>query len=185
MRQATSAERTTITTVLGGVAAALRLVQIPNIHAVGALGLYAGGRLPLWLAWLPSLAVMAGTDLVLQKLYAWTPFNPWVYGSFFLYVLLGRLLAGTRSPWRVGAVSVLGSVQFFVITNFGFWYHPIGLATPMYPPTMEGLIACYIAGLPFLGYTLVGDLCFTGAAFAAEAFLTDCVPAPATEEARA
>ena len=42
----------------------------------------------------------------------------------------------------------------------------------MYPLTADGLVACYVAGLPFLGYTLLGDLGFTAAVFAAEAGLT-------------
>ena len=174
-----------LTAVTAAVAVGLRLARIPNIYAVGTLGLYAGARLPLWLAWMPSMAVMALTDLYLSQVHAWPPFNRWVYASFLVYVLLGRLLAGSRSPWRIGGVTVLGSLQFFLITNFGTWYSWDGLATPMYPQTFTGLIACYIAGLPFLGYTLLGDLGFTTAVFAAEARLTASAATPAAEEVRA
>ena len=51
--------------------------------------------------------------------------------------------------------------------------------------TFSGLIACYIAGLPFLGYTLLGDLGCTAAVFAAEAWLTQPAAEPAAEEVRA
>src|SRR5205807_115450 len=174
-----------LTTLTAAMAVGLRLIRIPNIYAVGALGLYAGARLPLWLAWLPSMGVMVVTDLLLSKLYAWPPFNPWVYASFLGYVLLGRLLVGTRSPLRIGGVAVLGSLQFFLITNFGVWCNAYGLAEPLYPPTANGLLACYVAGLPFLGYTLLGDLGFTAAVFAAEAALTGTAAEPAAEEVRA
>jgi hypothetical protein len=171
---------------LTAIATGLRLARIPNIFAVGSLGIYAGARVPLWLAWIPSMAVMAVTDLYLWLVRADPPFNPWVYGSFIGYVVLGRLLMGTRSPWRVGVVTALGSLQFYLITNFGTWCNTgTGLATPMYPPTLNGLIACYIAGLPFLGYTLLGDLGCTAAAFTAEAWLTRSVTAPVAEEVRA
>ena len=30
-----------------------------------------------------------------------------------------------------------------------------------YPKTLEGLITCYIAAIPFFGYTLVGDLFYS------------------------
>src|SRR5947209_15785534 len=184
MRQPTSAERTTITSVLAAVAAALRLFRIPNFAGVGGLGVYAGARLPLWIAWMPSMAVMALTDFYLWQIRAEPPFDPWVYVGCFGYVLLGRLLVRGRSAWRIATATALGSVQFYLISNFGTWYTSHGVSPPMYPPTMQGLIACYLAGLPFLGYTLFSDLCFTGAAFAAEA-LTAPATAHAAEEVRA
>ncbi|HEX4590419.1 MAG TPA: DUF6580 family putative transport protein [Gemmataceae bacterium] len=174
-----------LTALTAAAAVALRLARVPNVTAVGALGLYAGARLPLWLAWMPSMAVMAVTDLVLAKLYAWPPFDPWVYIGFLGYVVLGRLLLRNRSAWRIGAAAVLGGAQFYLISNFGTWYTSHGVSPPMYPPTFAGLIACYVAGLPFLGYTLLGDLGFTAAVFAAEAALTRTVAEPAAEEVRA
>jgi hypothetical protein len=103
---------------------------------------------------------------------SYTPFNPWVYGCFLLSVLWGLLFLRTGSAWRVGAVSVLVSVQFFLVTNFGVWLAasadpqavPEGAVIaykdiPGYPapaPTgyarnLSGLGACYLAALPFAG----------------------------------
>jgi hypothetical protein len=188
MPQSISPDRTTssfLTAVTAAVAVALRLARIPNIFAVGSLGLYAGARLPLWLAWIPSMAVMAVTDEILWRTQGWARFNPWVYGSFLGYVLLGLLLRGSRSFWRIAGVTFLGSLQFFLITNYGVWANSLGLAEPLYPHTIGGLIACYTAGLPFFGYTLIGDLGFTAAVFAAEAALPQTAPEPAAEEVRA
>jgi hypothetical protein len=174
-----------LTALTALAAAGLRLVRIPNIDAVGALGLYAGSRLPLWVAWVPPMAVMAVTDLILWKVRADPPFDPWVYASFAVYVLLGRLLTNTRSAARVGWVTVLGSLQFFLITNFGTWYTSHGVSPPMYPPTFAGLIACYVAGLPFLGYTLLGGLVCSAVVFGADAWLTRPAADPVAEEVRA
>jgi hypothetical protein len=174
-----------LTALSAAAAAGLRLARVPNINAVGALGLYAGSRLPLWVAWVPPMAVMAVTDLILSKLRADPPFDLWVYGSFLVYVLLGRLLVNSRSAAKVGFVTILGSFQFFLITNFGTWYSSHGISPPMYPLTLAGLIACYIAGLPFLGYTLLGDLLCSAAVFGADAWLTRPVTEPAAEEVRA
>jgi hypothetical protein len=181
----TTANRPTSWTLTGLTAAAavgLRLARVPNVNAVGTLGLYVGGRLPWWLAWVPSMAVMAATDLILWKWLGYPAFNLWVYGSFLGYVLLGRLLTRTRSPQRVACVTALGSLQFYLVTNFGTWYTFHGVS---YPPTAAGLLACYIAGLPFLGYTLLGDLACSAAVFGAEAALTRPVTAPVAEEVRA
>jgi hypothetical protein len=58
-------------------------------------------------------------------------------------------------------------MQFYLITNFGAW-----IADPMYAHTAAGLAACYVAGIPFLGLTALGDLTYTGVLFGLHAWLT-------------
>lgn len=173
--------------VLAGV---LRLVpHPPNFTPVGALGLYGGGRLPTWRAYVLPLGVMAASDVVLGllRVYDGYPMFGWytlfVYPSLLLNVVLGRLLCRTLSAWRIGGTTLLGSVQFFLVTNFGDWATSSLYATgTTYPPTPEGLLTCYIMGLPFFGYTLAGDLTFAAALFGAHAWLTN--RAAAAEPAR-
>jgi hypothetical protein len=165
--------------VAGGlalVAVVLRLLRpLPNFGAVGALGLFGGARLGPWLAAALQLGVMVVSDVVLRVFYNLMPFDPFVYASYLIYVLLGQVLCRTNSPWRIGAVCLLGSAQFYLVSNFGVW-----LTAGIYPRTWEGLVTCYVAGLPFLGRdvvpvlgffgnTLLSDLLFTTAAFAAYA----------------
>ncbi len=100
---------------------------------------------------------------------------PFVYGSYALIVCLGFCIrrfwntleahtesqpvqpsGGTRlavvtAP--VVSMSLLGAILFFVITNFGDW-----LMMNAYPHTLEGLMACYAAGLPFFRNTVAGDV---------------------------
>jgi hypothetical protein len=153
----------------------------PNLFVVGALGLYGGARLPFWQALLLPLCAMGVSDVVLSEFWGYEGFNPFVYGAFALYVVLGRLVGG-RSPWRVAGASLLGSVLFFLITNFGMWYLDAFSPKPVvgYPPTWEGLLSCYLAGLVFFQYqapfgffanTVVGDLFFTGLLFGLHAAL--------------
>src|SRR5690349_2132421 len=68
-----------------------------NLMPVGALALFAGSRVRSPRAWLVPLAVMIVSDLLLwyplaQK--GLSPFSwlgtPTIYGSYFLYVLIGR-----------------------------------------------------------------------------------------------
>ncbi|PIS08818.1 hypothetical protein COT75_05055 [Candidatus Beckwithbacteria bacterium CG10_big_fil_rev_8_21_14_0_10_34_10] len=49
------------------------------------------------------------------------------------------------------------SLWFFLWTNLGFF-----LTEPwnLYPPTFKGLIACYVAGLPFLKPNLISNIFF-------------------------
>ena len=75
--------------------------------------------------------------------------NLFVYFSFILLCGIGYLFG------KINIKSVLlSSIVFFLFTNFGVWL--IG-----YPKTLEGLITCYIAAIPFFGYTLAGDLFYS------------------------
>ena len=75
--------------------------------------------------------------------------NFFVYFSLILISGIGYLFG------KINIKSVLlSSIVFFLFTNFGVWL--IG-----YPKTLEGLITCYIAAIPFFGYTLAGDLFYS------------------------
>lgn len=145
-----------------------------NLTPVGALGLFGGARLRSWQAFALPIAVMVVTDCCLWAMTGFNPLyapfhssRPIVYGSFLLYVLIGRLLAATESPWRIGLASLLGSLQFFFVTNLGTW-----ATENLYPRTLEGLLACFVAGLPFYKYTLLGDLGYAAVLFGLHAVLS-------------
>ena len=135
------------------------LPHLPNFTPVGALGLFAGGRLRLWQGLAVSFLVMAASDL-LGPIYGYKPFNPFVYTCFFVNVLLGRLFLQKGGLWRVPVVSLFASLLFFVVTNFGVW---AGSDGSLYPKTIAGLSACYVAALPFTGnWTTDGTKFFFG-----------------------
>jgi hypothetical protein len=52
------------------------------------------------------------------------------------------------------------SLIFFITTNFAVWAF-----SGMYSADMAGLIKCYIAALPFLQYTVAGDLVWAAILF--------------------
>ena len=155
-------------TVLGALA---RLApHPPNFAPVGGTSLFAGARLPVWQAYLVPLALMAITDPILSAFYgvpAFTRFQIFTYVSFLIAVWLGRRLRGSQSVSRIAAFSLLNSIQFFLITNFGSW-----LWFQTYPRTISGLAACFAAAIPFFGWTVAGDLFYTGALFGLYAWLS-------------
>lgn len=165
----------------GGLAVMAGLMRLvphpPNLVPVGALGLFAGARMPWWQALSVPLLVMALSDVALRLLHGYPGFSLFVYGSMLVNVLIGRLLCRTNSPWRIGGASLLCSCQFFLVTNFGVW-----LGGTMYPQTWAGLLACYVAGLPFFGNTLLGDLGYSAVLFGLYAWMSQ--RAPATEGVR-
>jgi len=64
------------------------------------------------------------------------------------------------SPARVVTASLFASAVFFFVSNFSTWAE-----TTLYPKTAAGLMACYVAGLPFLKNTVMGDLFFSTVLF--------------------
>jgi hypothetical protein len=179
------------------IAGLFRLIPHPwNFTPVGALGLFGGARLRSWWAYVLPLGVMAVSDLLLWAIFGKAPFDGWVYACFALTVVWGQLFLRTGSPWRVGLVSVLISVQFYLVTNFGSWWTlsgPLTLAdgtvmAPLYARNLSGLIACYVAALPFtnpdapplgfFGNQLIGDLFYTGVLFGVYAWLRSGVLVP-------
>ncbi|MDX2190706.1 MAG: DUF6580 family putative transport protein [Bacteroidota bacterium] len=77
----------------------------------------------------------------------------WVYGAFALICLIGIWLKDNLSIISTLTSSLLASITFFIITNFGVW-----VASGMYTMDYTGFIACYVAAIPFFGNTLGGDL---------------------------
>jgi hypothetical protein len=72
---------------------------------------------------------------------------------------------------RVGAAGVVASVLFFLVTNFGTW-----ALSGMYPHTLAGLGACYVAAIPFFQNTLAGDLFYAALLFGGFALAEHLVP---------
>jgi hypothetical protein len=105
-------------------------------------------------AFVVPLAVTVVSDVVLGNtaiaLFTW---------SAWLVVGLGSLLARNTTGWRrVGAgaaFGVAGSLWFFAWTNLGVWLQGRGV---WYPAGVDGLVASYVAGLPFLRTMLLGNL---------------------------
>ena len=132
------------------LAAALRIAPHPwNFTPVGAMALFSGAVIKnRRLAFVvPLLALFLGDIFIgFHKL------MPIVYASFLLSVAIGFWLRDRRSAGRISAATLLGAVQFFLVTNFAVW--AFGLS---YPRTSAGLLACYVAGIPFFWNTLAGD----------------------------
>ena len=151
-------------------AAALRLVpHPPNFTPIAAMALFGAaylGRNPL--AFAAPLGALLLSDLVLG-FYS----GMWVqYVSVALVVLIGWLALGKVTALRVGAAAIASSVLFFVTTNFGVW-----LLGTMYPHTLAGLAASYVAAIPFFQNTVAGDLFYSGLLFGGFALLERLVPA--------
>jgi len=160
-------------TVLGAIARLLP--HPPNFAPVGATSLFAGARLRGWQAYLVPLVLMAITDPILSGFYGVPSHSRaqiFIYASFMIAVWLGRQLRATENIPRIAAFALLGSFQFYLLSNFPSW-----LWSQRYPHTAAGLADCYIAAIPFFGWTLASDLLYTAILFGLHAWLTRTIAA--------
>ena len=100
-----------------------------------------------------------------------TPGFIWIYGSIVAMVVIGILLLKKVSIPRVIASSLLSSILFYLISNFGVW-----LSDPDYPITTAGLILCYEMAIPFFKNTVLGDFAYSAILFGGFEFAISKVP---------
>ena len=80
---------------------------------------------------------------------------PPMYLCFALTVWLGRRVRDRRGSSRIATVAVVSALLFFGINNLTVWCRG-----HLYPVTAEGLLACYVAAVPFLQNMLLGNALF-------------------------
>ena len=121
--------------------------HLPNFTPVTAIALfgvlYFSNRK---MAYLVPIFIMALSDVFL----GFHPISLFVYTAFLLVSFIGTQ---TNKP-SIYTI-LLGSLSFFIVTNFGVWL--IG-----YPKTWTGLIECYTLALPFFRNSLLGDFFYSG-----------------------
>lgn len=139
-------------------AAATRILPHPmNFTAVGAMALFAGATLSdRRAALLVPLGALFLSDLVL----GFHRLLPLVYALFALTVCMGFLLRNRRRPLPIALAGFSCALLFYLVTNFAVW-----LGGTLYPQTMEGLVACYIAAIPYFQNSVMGNLFYSGLLF--------------------
>ena len=162
--------RTLLALVLIILAAALRIAPHPwNFTPVGAMALFSGALLKdRRLAFLFPLVVLFAGDIFIG-LYKIIPI---IYASFLISVAIGLWLRGRRTVARISLATLLGAIQFFLVTNFAVWQFLGG-----YPHNASRLVACYVAGIPFFWNTLAGDALYATLLFGGYALAERLFPA--------
>jgi hypothetical protein len=149
------------------VAILSRLVPHPdwlNFTAVGGALLYFGARRS-WREMLAPLTALMATDYFLTVFsyhyaFRWQAYvTTWAW--YLAVMALGWILLHTRTTFvRVAAGVALGPTSFFVVSNYAVW-----AAGGMYPATLSGLGACYVAAIPFYRNDLLSTAVVAGVAF--------------------
>lgn len=130
-----------------------------GISTVGAVSMLAAAYLPRSLTLVPVLVTLLAYDL-LNGFYGALGMS-FVYLAHLAAALAVRPLLRRTRPGNLALASVANATVFYLVSNIT----PMALA--FYPATLDGWIACYVAGLPFLLKGILANLAFGGAAFGA------------------
>lgn len=151
------------------VGAAFRVAPHPwNFTPIAAMALFAGAMIRhRRVAFVVPLVTLFVSDIFI----GFHKLIPFVYLSFLVSVLIGGLLRDRTSPFRVAGATLLGALQFFLVTNFAVW-----AVLGTYPRTATGLAACYAAATPYFWNTLAGDALYAACLFGGFALVEHFVP---------
>ena len=130
-------------------------VHAPNFTPVAAIALFSGVYLTKKYALIVPLALMIISDIFLGMhnvvIFTW--------GGFVLTTVLGFWLKKRKTVLGVAGASVVSSLLFYLVSNFGVWL------MGWYPRTLGGLIDCYIMAIPFLRNFTMATLAYSAIFF--------------------
>jgi len=148
------------------VAIATRFIPpYANTSAIGAVALLGGS----WLGmrhgrFLGALVILFLSDVVLNNTIHAASFGgfTWIYSGMGL-VYAAHLFMVAYGAWsrtqanslKYAGHAAIACVGFFLISNVGAW-----MGNPVYPQNASGLMAAYVAGLPFLATHYIATVGF-------------------------
>jgi len=154
-----------------GLAVLSRIIPHPvNFTPIIAIAMFGATYLgrKMWMFLIPIVAFWFSDVVLNNTIYAgyfegFTLFHKGLIATFIalgLIVLISIPLLRKVNLKSILGTGLLGSVLFFLVSNFAVW-----LSGFMYPMNFEGLMACYVAAVPFFLNTLMGTLVYSGLLF--------------------
>ncbi len=154
--------------------------HIPNFTPTESIAIFGSAFLGYrYMSFLLPLGLIFIADFIINNTIARSFFPDTqglvLFSSYMIYtaiaivaiVLLSKTMLKTINVKNVVLTVLASTVIFFLLTNFAAWADPKSL----YPANASGLIASYIAGLPFVKVSLLGNLIFSGVLFGGKALI--------------
>lgn len=139
--------------------AALRFApHFPNFTPIAAMALFGGVYLNKKYTLALPVIVMLISDYFIG--FYDIKLMLGVYLSFIFVGLIGLFVKKHKNVGTIIGGTLLGSISFFVITNFAVW-----VFYSWYPHTLAGLGQCFTMAIPFFKGTLMGDLFYVAILF--------------------
>lgn len=164
----------------------MRVIPHPwNFAPVGAVALFGGATFrSKWAAFGVPLIAMFISDIALALINNFengyeffTPMTALIYACYLLNVILGYAIRSRRTVLNIAGTALLGSVVFYLVTNFAAWWGMSTGSAARYTRDLAGLMSSYYQALPFFQPTLVGDAVFSILLFGGLALAERKVPA--------
>ncbi|MBI3380187.1 hypothetical protein HY029_05520 [Candidatus Gottesmanbacteria bacterium] len=134
-----------------------------NVEFVTTASLLAGSYLGFGFSIAVPFFVMFISDLIIGNtnifIFTWSAY---LLIGYFGYLSHLKDLKGRSKVLEAGKLGIIASLWFYFWTNFGVWFLD---SRGMYPKTFIGLLESYWYGLPFLKFTLLGNLLFVPVSF--------------------
>lgn len=128
--------------------------HMPNFSPLVAVALFSGVYWNKKYGFLLPLGIYVISDMIIGLhdvvIFTWS--------SILVIYFIGTYVR-RRSISSTIIYTLISSVLFFIITNFGVWL------AGWYPHTVEGFISCYVMALPFFRTSLLANLLFVGVLF--------------------
>jgi hypothetical protein len=165
--------------VLSGTGAFATLGFTP----LGASLLFFGSRMPRK-QFAAAVALVIASDFFLNYKVYGIPLG-WDQGLIWAWYV-GACFIGSAIRGRIKVLNVAGAalgsaLSFYLISNFGVW----AAGYVGYPKTFAGLLACYVAAIPFFEKGVLSDLMFSGIFFSIPAIVAAAKSASQRERATA
>ena len=164
------------------VASTRLMTFLPNFSPLTAICLFGAAYfakkwqmiiIPLLCVWISDVLV---NNIIYKEYFtSFTLFYKgfyWQYLGYIIIALLGSIGLKKVTPLRVLGMGLGSTIFFFLFSNFGVW-----VSSTMYAKTLEGLLQCYLAGIPFVKGALIGDLGFSALLFGTFALAEQKLPA--------
>ncbi|MCF7887501.1 MAG: hypothetical protein K9L71_03720 [Candidatus Omnitrophica bacterium] len=136
--------------------------HFPNFAPIAAVALFSGVYWKKKYGWLLPLGIFIASDLIVgihqTILFTW--------GSIVLIYFLGKMLQTRKTVGNTLLFTLVSSVLFFLITNFGVWL------MGWYPQNLAGLVSCYANALPFFRISLISNFAYVTIFFGIYEYLT-------------
>ena len=139
-----------------------------------AMALFAGSVIrDKRFSFLVPLLSMLVSDVLYQALYSQglTPIKGFYEGQWVNYILFTSItvIGFFIKKNKIGSIivgSLAGAIFFYLTSNFFDWIGGgLDINNQPYPKTFEGLINCFVAGLPFFRGSVWATLLFNGIFF--------------------
>jgi len=140
------------------------LPHLPDMTPLTAVSIFATRQLPRKLAMILIAISLLVTDYFLSVLKGYPLWGSWTFFTYSGFLIIGWIgnqyfkKKRSHDPYHFALFSftAIASIGFWLWSNLGVY-----LTSHLYPQNLQGLSDCYLAALPFLGLSLIGDLSWT------------------------